>query len=291
MLNPDFSDRTYTAEVVRIKTKADDAMRALSRLARQPRQEVEIVEGVPFPVRVIHGYIASRKDYHRVERIVTTADGRRLSIPRRVKQGKTNVSLYDVLIAQSRNHIVVAVPFHDLAERFFVEADTALAGTGARYEKVDITRLLVRLDSTSAIAAARSAGSDATLSITRCHLAYSDPNGRNRNLQQIQMTGSNLGETSQYQELITGVVSPKASDTVRVSPVILGFALSSDGVRKSSAVTDRHGNFKLWIAPGLRRFSRMFALLEALESIENVALTTPNLPILQSGSIRGADEK
>ena len=75
-------------------------------------------------------------------------------------------------------------------------------------------------------------------------------------------------------------------------PVLLGFSLLSDGVRKTSAITDRHGNFKVWIGPGATRIERLFSLLDAVESINGILSTTPNLPILQSKSISevGAEE-
>ena len=62
-----------------------------------------------------------------------------------VKHGKNQVqmTLYDVFIAQCNHHLVVAVPFHDLAEDFFPRVDNALAGTRTVYEKLDITNMVI----------------------------------------------------------------------------------------------------------------------------------------------------
>jgi hypothetical protein len=89
--------------------------------------------------------------------------------------------------------------------------------------------------------------------------------------------------------LVAPVLKPEIVHAT-VTPVVLGFALSENGVRKASATTDRHGNFKIWVAPGLRRLSRLFNLLRTLETMENVALTTSNVPIKQSETIRKAEE-
>jgi hypothetical protein len=302
MLNPDFSDRMYTAEVIRVRTKSEDAMRALVKLTHEPRRQLEIVENVDSPVRVFHAYFPSRRQFHRSERQIMAETGERLEIPRRIQRRGSENFLYDVLIAQSSEHIVVAVPFHDLAEEFFVRSDSALAGTGALYEKLDITGLVIRLGSGGMLDLQGGDGAKTSISVTRCHLAYTDLEGRSRNLQQIQMTGANLGATKQYQHLIAPVIesktktkkpagTKKATEDWRATPVILGFVLSSGGVRKSSATTDRHGNFKVWVSPGLRRLIRLFSLLETINSIKDIASTTANVPILQSGAIRGAENQ
>jgi hypothetical protein len=306
MLNPDFSDRMYTAEVIRVRTKSEDAMSALVKLTHEPRRRLEIVENVDSPVRIVHAYFPSRRQFHRSERQIIAETGERLEIPRRIQRRGSENFLYDVLIAQSAEHIVVAVPFHDLAEEFFVRSDSALAGTGALYEKLDITGLVIRLGSGGVLDLQGGDGAKTSISVTRCHLAYTDLEGRSRNLQQIQITGANLGATKQYQHLIAPVIesktktkkktnkpaaTTKAIENLWATPVILGFVLSSGGVRKSSATTDRHGNFKVWVSPGLRRLIRLFSLLETINSIEDIASTTANVPILQSGAIRGAENQ
>lgn len=289
MLNPDFSDRTYTAEVIRLRSESADVLNALSRITHGPRRELEGEEPDSPAFRVLHAYIPSKRQYHRTPRLVVSEAGDRIEVPRRIKIGKTESFLYDVLIAQARRHIVLAVPFHDLAEEFFVRADDALAGTGTRYEKLDITALIMELGSRGVVdVPLASSNQKLAISVTRCHLAYSDRDGRNRDLQQIRVTGANLGTTSQYQILIEPVL--KGNDpTYHVTPIVVGFALGVDGVRKSGATTDRHGNFKVWISPGIRRLTRLFSLIRALEALENVTTTTSNIPILQSGTIREAE--
>jgi hypothetical protein len=291
MLNPDFSDRTYTAEVIRVRTHHDEAVRALSRLTIEPRPAFEPADRVDSSINVIHAYFPSRRQFHRVERFVTADSGQRVQVPRRIERRGSENYLYDVLIAHSRDHIVVAVPFHDLAEEFFVQGDRAIAGTGARYEKVDITGLVIRLGTSGVIEVPDADLNESVISVTRCQLAYTDREGRSRDLQQIQITGANLGASKQYQYLIRPVIAPRPKDKLRATPLILGFALSVAGVRKCSAVTDRHGNFKVWVSPGLRRLIRLFSLLDAIYAVKNIASTTANVPILQSGTIRGAENQ
>jgi hypothetical protein len=182
------------------------------------------------------------------------------------------------------------VPFHDLAEEFFVRVHDSLAGKGARYEKLNITALVMELGSSGA-KQWKDVDPQAvlTLSVTRCHLAYADQQNRTSHLQQIRMNGTNLGLTGEYRALVAPVLDGKRSALV-VTPTVLGFALLADGVRKSSATTDLHGNFKLWVAPGLRRLVRLFTLLQVLEAMNEVTSTTGNLPILQSRTIREAEE-
>lgn len=291
VLNPDFSDRIYTAEVIRVRTRREEAIRALARLTVEPRREFELADAAATPVKMIHAYFPSRRQFFRVERVITSDTGERVQVPRRVLRRGSENYLYDVLIAQSRDHIVVAVPFHDLAEEFFVQGDRALAGTGARYEKLDITGLVIRLGPGGVIDLPEAGREETSISVTRCHLAYTDLEGRNRDLQQIQMTGANLGASEQYQQLIRPVIESRLTGRWLATPVILGFAVSSGGVRKSSATTDRHGNFKVWVSPGLRRLTRLFSLLETIHSIKDIASTTANVPILQSGTIRGAENQ
>ena len=99
------------------------------------------------------------------------------------------------------------------------------------------------------------------------------------------MTGENLGESEIYRHLINPVIR-KANSSFSVTPVVLGSALFQDGVKKTSAITDKHGNFKVWISPGIRQLKRIYLLINALETIENVISTTSNIPILQSKSIQ-----
>ncbi len=165
-----------------------------------------------------------------------------------------------------------------------------LSGRGARYEKLDITALVMELGSSgtkqwSGVAS----GGPFTLSVTRCHLAYADQQNRTAHLQKIRMSGTNLGLSEEYRSLVGPVLDSKRS-SLTVTPTVLGFALLADGVRKSSATTDLHGNFKLWVAPGLRRLVRIFKLLKVLEAMSHVTSTTANLPIMQSKAIRDAEE-
>lgn len=304
MLNPDFSDRTYTAEVIRLKSASTDALQIISDLTHGPRKTLSEKDlGVP-DLKVVHAFVPSKREYHRVEKTIIADDGKRITIPRRIGSARVQSFLYDVLIAQLGRHLVVAVPFHELAEKFFVRVDDALAGTGLRYERLDITALVIELGSGGIVVLPKQAqGELRALSVTRCHLNYSDRERRNRDLQQIRMTGANLGATKEYQGLIAPVLEDNQGknkdkrednesdeeDKFLVTPVVLGFALSAGGVRKSSAITDRHGNFKLWISPGIRRFIRVFGLIRALEDVKNVTSTTTNVPILQSGLIREAE--
>ena len=234
--------------------------------------------------------MASFREYHRFPRTITAEDGEKITIPRQaVIRGKSS-QLYDVLIAQCQNHIVVAVPFHQLAEEFFVKVDRALAGTSALYERLDITSMVIRLGSAGSANVVIPATKEAiALSVTRCHLAYTEREGGNANLKQVQMTGGNLGASPEYQGLIGPVLQPRNS-VATVTPIVLGFALATNGVKKSSATTDRHGNFKIWVAPGIRRLTRIFGLLEAIETMRDVTTTTSNVPILQSKTIRDAED-
>ena len=197
--------------------------------------------------------------------------------------------LYDVFVALRGKHLVVAVPFHEFAEEFFFKIDEQLSGMGIRYEKLDITATVVKLGASGTTSVLQQVTKQRIeLSVTRCHLAYADQETRKSNLHQVRMTGGNLGASNEYKALIEPVLNPRKS-SLTVTPVVMGFALSANGVRKSSAVTDRHGNFKLWIAPGLRRLIRLFELLDTLEALNGVTLTTTNVPILKSEAIREAE--
>jgi hypothetical protein len=186
--------------------------------------------------------------------------------------------------------MVIAVPFHQLAEEFFVRVDSALAGTRTTYKKLDITQMVMELGSMgTAEVSLLPSEKKVSLSLTRCHLAYADREGVTGNLKQVQMTGPNLGASPEYKTLVAPVLKPRVTGAI-VTPIILGFALAENGVKKSSATTDRHGNFKLWVAPGLRRLTRIFGLLEAIKAMKDVTGSTGNVPILQSKTIRATEE-
>jgi hypothetical protein len=299
-MNPDFSDRTYTAEVMKVALDPDEALKTICRLTTGPRNELKFEETDGRIVRIIHTFAASERPFHRIPRRVVGPDGQESEIPRTAKIRGVKSFLYDVFIAQSQKHIVVAAPFHDFAEFLFPKIDRTLAGTRTLYQKLDITELVIQLDA-GGPKHVKTESEQIRLSVTRCHLAYADSDSRTGNLQQVQMTGSNLGASPEYGILIAPVLKrnrttdgEKKNDGVKssliVTPVVLGFALSVNGVRKSSASTDRHGNFKLWIAPGLRRLTRIFALLAAIEDLRNVASTTSDIPILQSNAIKKAED-
>jgi hypothetical protein len=285
MLNPDFSERTYTVEV--LETKAD-SVEAILSLTRGIAATDEIVErnGV---VKLYHAFLPSAQPYHRYTRTVERVDGESITIPRQIEVRKKTQSLYDVLIAQSKNHVLVAVPFHQMAEHFFVKVDTALSGTGIGYEKLNITRLVMTLGEKGRVEVPTNTDEKLSLSLTRCHLAYVDREGVIGSLKQIQMTGSDLGAAKEYQTLVAPVLDQSEKGPT-VTPIVLGFALNLNGVKRSSATTDRHGNFKLWVAPGLKRVTRVFELLEAIRALRKVATTTVNVPILQARAIRDTEE-
>jgi hypothetical protein len=290
MLNPDFSDRTYTVEVLRTKTDGTLAFNSIIKLIIDPRTINEVAELTGSTVLICHGWLGSEIAYHRLTRPVTLADGTSHLIPRQKRVRGMELNLYDVLVAQCGQHIVVAVPFHDLAEEFFPRVDNRLGGTGTLYEKLDITAMVVRLGASGlAKLQNRSDGKITALSVTRCHLSYVDQQGQKANIQQIRLIGGNLGASNEYKSLIAPVLNPRAS-ALTVTPVVIGFALLADGVRKSSATTDRHGNFKLWIAPGLRRLIRLFELLASLEDLKDVMGTTTNIPIRQSKTIKDVED-
>jgi hypothetical protein len=290
MFNADFVDRTYTAEVLKCDERAGvAAFKSVVRLVREPK--VETLPGEFGPdVKVGHGFLASKRHFHRAVRTRGGPDGEVVAIPRQIALRGQELNLYDVFVAQAGRHVIVAVPFHELAEEFFVRVDGVLAGSGTRYEKLDITAMIIRLGARGATEVELpGAAQEAGLSITRCHLAYADQHGRTSDLQQIRMTGGNVGASREYKHLISAVLKPSDS-LLTVTPIVLGFAVAVGGVRKASASTDRHGNFKVWIAPGFRRLGRLFHLLNVVGRIENVTQTTTNVPILQSKAIREAEE-
>ena len=289
MISPDFSDRTYTAEVLSARNNSADVLQTIAQLTHDPTFEDYGEEGGG-SVKICHAFLPTAREYHRYARAVTNSDGVEVMVPRQKRIRGREHNLYDVLVAQCRHHVIVAVPFHELAEDFFIQVDKSLAGKSARYQKLDITALVMRLGSSGAARLPGSEGGDAvSISVTRCHLSYTDQANRSTNLQQIRINGSNLGLCEEYKSLVAPVLSPTRSG-LRVTPIILGFALLANGVRKSSATTDLHGNFKIWVAPGLRRLVRLFRLLETLEAMKNITSITPNVPILQSRTIRDAED-
>ena len=289
MINPDFTDRTYTAEVIKCKGDADTQFNSILKLLIAPETEDQVDE-TKKSIKICHAFLKTKRDFHRFSKPIIGGDGSEISIPRKkVIRGHT-YNLYDVFVAQHGSHIVIAVPFHGLAQEFFPEVDGILNASSSYYQKLDITRMVIKMGSTgSASLAADRSGNQAGIFVTRCHLAYAEQMNRTSHIQQVCMTGSNLGESNEYKALIAPVINPKDSN-LTVTPIVLGFALSTNGVRKSSAITDRHGNFKIWIAPGIRRLIRIFDLLATLEAIKNVTLFTNNMPILQSKTIEDAED-
>jgi hypothetical protein len=180
--------------------------------------------------------------------------------------------------------VIVAVPFHGLATSLFLKIDKVLAGTRTLYETLNITKLVIRLGSSGRISLSARREEDTEIRVTRSHLVYSDPLERRRNIEQIRMTGTNLGASDIYADLVRPVLEPKSAALV-VTPVLLGFALTRHGVKKASATTDRHGNFRVSIGPRLRNLTRLFKLLDEIERLQNVVSTTSNIPILQSTAI------
>jgi hypothetical protein len=208
-------------------------------------------------------------------------NGKNEELPRTKQIRGQEHYLYDVLVAQCGEHVVVAVPFHGLAEDFFLKIDGRLAGSRTLYEKLNITKIIVHLAALS-----NDATEGITLGVTRCQLAYNDPSERRRDVDQVRMIGSNLGATEIYQELVKPVLAP-ADFALQVTPVVLGFASFVGGVKKVSAVTDRHGNFKVHVGPGLRQILRIFDLLGSIQAIKDAVSATSNVPILQAGAIKG----
>jgi hypothetical protein len=284
MFRPDFCNQLYTAEVLRTSAATSGAPAVLERLIEGKWHEEHIPGTDGDEITIHHGLVASLVPHHRVRRTVTNEEGVELQIPRtKVIRGREQY-LYDLLVVRRRRHVVVAVPFHGLATGLFLKIDKALAGTRTLYETLNITNMVIALGlSGRAIRQAKSEGETAIV-VTRCNLAYNDPAERRHDLDQVRLTGANLGASDIYPELVRPVLRPKDSALI-VTPVLLGFALLMDGVKKSSATTDRHGNFKVSVGPGLRQVTRLFQLLDEIEGMENVVSTTSNIPILQSRPI------
>ena len=275
----ELDNRTYTAEVLNSRNVAR-SIGAIARLLRGEPNHLTLPAGTSeAPAEITHGFVASKVQYHRTIRQVIGADGKKIDTPRQEQIRGQRHFMYDVVIISRAPYVLVAVPFHGLAEEFFVQVDRALAGSRVVYERLNITQMVMHLGRSQGDADGR------TLGVTRCQLAYSDPEQRSSSLQQLRMVGANLRESKVYEDLIKPVLEPRRSRLL-VTPVLLGFALFDGGVKRSSAVTDRHGNFKLWIGNALTRTARIFTLLDQVAEMANVVDTTSNLPILQSRVIR-----
>ena len=307
MISPDFSSRIYVAEVLRISHKSVNVFDKLLKLTCGPHFYEEYEEEFPLNtqrnhtrgkhenehianetvnIKVRHSFIASKFRFHRTIRKIKIGSNEEIEIPR-IKHIRGNDSfLYDVLISQCKNNVVIAVPFFNLAEDFFFKVDKALAGYSIFYEKLNITNLIIHLGYQGLINVLLNDNSNKIqIGITRCHLVYSSRDKKKQNLQNLTMSGENLGESDIYCNLIKPVINQDNSSFI-VTPTVLGSALFNDGVKKTSAITDKHGNFKIWISPGIRRLKRIHLLLNALETIEDVVSATSNVPILQSKSIQ-----
>jgi len=289
MINPDFINQPYIAELLR--TPSNNIKRAMSAIEGivydlQPTETIEDADGSVVEIR--HGFIASINPYHRTTRNIGLTSGKSTQIPRTKPIRRREHYLYDILLLRKNEHVVIAVPFHSLASKVFREIDDLLGGTSTLYEKLNITNMVIQLGARGKILARSPRLEASEIVVTRCHLAYSDPQDRKRDLEQIRLTGSNLGQTDIYAQLIQPVLRPKGSSFV-VIPILLGFALTRGGVRKSSAITDRHGNFKVTVGPGLRQLIRIFQLFQEVEGIRDVVSTTSNVPILQSRVIENVE--
>lgn len=287
MIRPDFSDQPYIAEVLRTAAAPASAPAALERLIEAHWDEERIRGTDGTEITIHHGLVSSVVPYHRAMRSITNTAGKEIQIPRRKLIRNREHFFYDLLVVRRRRHVIVAVPFHGLATGLFLKIDKILAGTRTMYEKLNITKMVIRLGLKGRVVLAEGEG-DSEIVLTRCHLAYSDPVERRRDLDQVRLTGANLGASEIYGELIRPVLRPGDS-AMTVTPILLGFALFSGGVRRSSATTDRHGNFKISVGPGLRQVTRLFQLLDGIEGMQGVLSTTSNVPILQSGSIEAAE--
>jgi hypothetical protein len=285
MLTTDFSNKPYIAEVLRTSSAgAERAPGAIARLIEGKWTEERTPDETGDEIVIHHGFVASPIPYHRATRSLTSTEGGAIQIPRTKHiRGKEHY-LYDLLVVGRGRHLVVAVPFHGLAANLFVKIDKVLAGTRTLYETLDITNMVIRLGLNGRIVLTGENGGGTEIVVTRCNLAYSDPVERRRDIEQVRLTGANLGASKIYGDLVHPVLERTDFDTI-VTPILLGFALFRSGVRKTSATSDRHGNFKVSVGPGLRQVTRLFQLLDEIERMEDVVSTTSNVPILQSTPI------
>jgi hypothetical protein len=270
----------FSAEVLRLSSANVGIIESIDRVTVGPRNRTDVNEDGN-TVEVFHRFLPSARPFHKATRQRTEADGSTTSIPREVTIKRQTRFLYDVVVAQCDRHVVVAVPFHGLARAFFPQFEREYAGTGTVYERLDITQMVLRVGAKGTIAISTGAREQYAIGLTQCHLAYADPSRRTRDVEHVRLVGENLGVTPQYKFLVDPVIHPKPRGLL-VSPVSLGFALHVDGTKKVSAITDRHGNFRLYVGAGLRQVRRLFSLLRVLETVEDVVSTTVNLPILQS---------
>jgi hypothetical protein len=285
MLTPYFSNQPYVAEILRTSvTNAGRARHALRKHVDKDWQEYRLEQIDGRDIHIYHSFVGSTIPFHRAMRRIIDENGKTIEIPVIKSIRRRDHFLYDFLMLRREEHLVLAVPFHGLANRLFLEIDTTLAGTRTEYERIDITKLVLQLGSRGRISLGKDKEMSSEMVITRCHLAYNDPGSRKRDIEQLRLTGANVGASEVYPHLINPVLKPDSSN-LTVTPVLLGFALVTDGVRKSSATTDRHGNFKVTVGPGLRQLSRLFSLLDQVERLRNVVSTTSNVPILQSGAL------
>lgn len=280
----DMGSRTFTAEVIRSRGVAA-VVNGIAALLDGTRTRFQVSSADPTPIEVLHGFVASPLAYHRATRTVRTEANREVTIPREKRIRNRVHFLYDVLIFARRQYVLVAVPFHGIAEDFFVRVDEALAGTRNLYETLNITQMVIELDQRRSSTAA---AERPDIAVTKCQLAYSDAESRSTNLQQARLAGTDLRRSKIYRDL-TEPIRSQQSQGLTVTPVLLGFALLENGVRRSSAVTDRHGNFKLWIGATPDRVARTLDLLESVAELSGVRGSTSNLPILQSRTIRDED--
>jgi len=285
MVTPYFSNQPYVAEILR--TPAVTARRAPSAIRRHVEKEwVEFrLEQANGPEIVIyHSFVASPIPFHRATRRIIDERGKTIEIPVTKTIRRREHFLYDLLMLRRDQHLILAVPFHALANWLFLRIDETLAGTRTEYERINITNLVLQLGTRGRIKVEGATDTVSEIVVTRCHLAYNDPAERKRDIEQLRLTGANLGASEIYSQLVRPVLDPNSS-SLTVTPILLGFALIADAVRKSSATTDRHGNFKVTVGPGLRQLSRLFGLLDEVERLRNVVSTTTNVPILQSGAL------
>jgi hypothetical protein len=287
-VNPDIFNRTYTAELLRASEDTKKTVDVIANLTTEHRPSEQFAG--EFTVNLSHSFVKSERAYHRSSKTMENPAMGKLSIPRTIETYGKQHYLYDVFIAQCGPDIIVAVPYHGLAEAFFVQVDDALGGKGVLYEKLNITKLLIWLGK-AGIADVTTEGLPYKIEIalSRCQLAYTDPIERKQDLQQLAMTGANIGASEIYSYLINPIIEPEKYQYL-ATPTLLGFNLLVNGVKKTSAITDRHGNFKLWIGPNATRIERVFSLLKSIESLEGSIVTTGSLPIRQSRTIRGEEE-
>ena len=102
MLNPDFLDRTYTAEVIKTKLDAYDIFKTISELILDSKTERYSDEFSA--ISLCHGFATSPRSFHRFPRIVRLPNGTELSIPRQKLIRGKSVYLYDVIVGHCKHH-------------------------------------------------------------------------------------------------------------------------------------------------------------------------------------------